>query len=82
MKIKIAKIISVITHYEYGLYKPPAIIMFEKREWLHHTRKIPYDPTVTSSNEYEIVCVQYKYFMRINLWLLEVDFNWSGKLKS
>lgn len=82
MKIKFATPVAVIKERDYGQYRAPAIVIYQKRELLMESHKVPFDSTVTSSHEYETTCVQYSYFLRINLWFVEIEFNWLGKNSS
>lgn len=47
-----------------------AIVCFTRRPWVYSQKSY-------SVGKCERVVVQYKYFLRIDLWLFTLDFNWE-----
>lgn len=54
---------------EEGFEYKPSIIAFSKRPWLFNESK----------DKKRVECVQYKYLIYINLYILELEFRFLGR---
>lgn len=66
--IRFVKIIRIVNEGE--IYKP-SLFAFGKIPWLMREKK----------DHKGADCVQYKYMIYINLWLLEIELRFLGRIK-
>ncbi len=60
-------------------YVKNAIILFAKEEWKINSRVLNDEERKEKGYTIENTCVQYRYRIRIDLWLVIIDKEWFGK---
>ncbi len=85
IKINFRRPIIILTPKDEG-YERWGIIIYSRHELLMETRIVSPEYAkqkghVASFDRY-VVCVQYKYYLEIDLWICVLRFNWLGKNRS
>lgn len=62
-------------------YASRAIIIFVKRAHMCHSVRLSDDEAKLKGYQIESIITQYRYWLRIDIWFVILEFEWKDKLK-
>ena len=71
--------ITILTEKDEDYMIPESFIIFGRTPWLMQNRELSEDEAREKGYSVEVVTVQYRYKLRIDLWFVVFDFGWLGR---
>lgn len=73
--------IHIIDTREEGYAVPDSFIVFGRKPWVSQSRILSPEERIEKGYAIENEVIQWKYKLRIDLWVVVFDYIWYGKVR-
>lgn len=82
MSIYFRRPIHILNPRDEGYAVPDSFIVFGRKPWMEQARTLGPEERIEKGYEIEWEILQWRYKLRIDLWLVVFDYVWNGKMKA